>query len=183
MHLLASAREEHEPRRGPGSSAARQQEDEMKALTKGAAALALLATAAQPCLAAEDLRDLGNPVHRSGAFAGGSVRMTLGGKDEARKPQARLQMGFTHHARDMRSASPGQTLRIASFELGASEKGKPAFYMGGHTLGEMKQKLGMSDAAKVGLGALALVGVLAIAFMASGAPGDFLCDGGDEDCY
>ena len=142
----------------------------MKALTKAVGAAALLATAAQPCLAAEDLRDDGSPLHRTSAFAGGSVRMALGGDKAARKPTARLQMGFTHSYRDLRSASPGRTVRIASLELGASDMGKPTFYMGGRTTKELGRKLGLSDAAAIGIGAVAVLGLAAIAFAASGPP-------------
>jgi hypothetical protein len=153
----------------------------MKRIASIAAAAVLLAASAQPCLAAEDLRELSAPHHRTGTFVGATVRLAAGA-DSAPKPQARLQMGFSRHHSDARSAAPGTSARVATFELGASAKGKPALFMGGRDVRGLKDRLGMSTGGAIAIGAGVVVGLLALAMAsASAVDGDSLCWDG-EDC-
>jgi hypothetical protein len=109
---------------------------------KRAAAIAAIAMlAAQPCGAAEDLRDTGVRERHASAFGGLNLRVPFGGR-EAGKPQARLQLAAASTVRDTRSGST-LTKRAQGLELGIAEKGKPALFMGGQNTAEMKTKLGV----------------------------------------
>lgn len=105
--------------------------------------LAAAMLVAQPCLAAEDLRDAGSGQRTSSAFAGASLRIPLGSARPA-APAARLQLGLRHDVRDSRGGSLGRDSRSALFELGATRLGKPAFYVGGCEVTEAKRRLGVS---------------------------------------
>ena len=155
----------------------------MNRIAAVAAAAALLATTtASPALAAEDIREPSSPQQRTAAFAGGTVRIALSGERKARKPEARLQLGFTHSYADLRSAAPTRTLRVATFELGASDKGKPALYMGGHDVRGLDNRLGLSTGGVVAIGAGVLLGVLALVLAGRSQMDDgSLCWDG-EDC-
>jgi hypothetical protein len=146
-----------------------------------AAASAALMLGAQPCAAAEDLRDLGSPERRSALFAGGGVRVPLGRERAAARPTMRLQLGMTHRYHDPRSAAPAREIRVGAFELGAGPAGKPAFYMGGRDVGEMEDKLGISTLGAVAIGAAVAVGALLVVAAANPLEGG--CLGGDDgDC-
>ena len=155
----------------------------MNRIVAKAVAATLIGTAtAQPALAAEDLREISSPQHRTAAFVGGSVRVPLGSGRGVGKPVTRLQAGFTHSYRDPRSAAPAETVRVASFELGASAGGKPAFYMAGHEAGDLRDKLGASTGTVAVIGVGLLVGLLAVAVASSkGVSDGALCWDG-EDC-
>ena len=127
-----------------------------------ATAAALLGVSAQPCLAAEDIRPLSNPQHRTAAFAGATLRFGLDRTPRPTKPQARLQAGFTHDYSDMRSAAPSRAVRVTSFEFGASAKGKPTLFMGGRDVRGFDRKLGVSTGGAIAIGAVVLVGALAL---------------------
>jgi hypothetical protein len=109
----------------------------MRAMKLAGAFLAAAMPVAQPCLAAEDFRDLGTEPRRTAAFAGASLRIPLGTARPA-APAARLQLGLAHPVRDGRGPRP------ALFELGATRFGKPAFYVGGREVGETRRRLGIS---------------------------------------
>jgi hypothetical protein len=96
--------------------------------------LAAAMLVAQPCLAAEDIRDAGWDPRRSAAFAGASLRIPLGSAGAA-APAARLQLGLRHDVGDSRPAA---------FELGVTRLGKPAFYVGGREVGETRRRLGLT---------------------------------------
>jgi hypothetical protein len=154
----------------------------MRIIAKAAAAALIATTAAQPALAAEDLREISSPQHRTAAFVGAAMRVPLGSGRSAARPAARLQAGFTHSYRDLRSAAPAETVRVASFELGASAGGKPAFYMAGREAGDLRDKLGASTGTVAVIGVGLLVGLLALAAAGSkGVNDDALCWDG-EDC-
>lgn len=131
--------------------------------------------AAQPCLAADDIRELGMVEHRSAMFAGANVRLGFGGP-QRQAPAARLQVGMTHIYQDRRSASPATVYRLSGFELGASRRGAPSLSIGRADVREFERRLGLSTGGAIAIGAGAVVAVLAIAFAAGGetVPDDFL---------
>ena len=147
----------------------------MRRMISLVAAAGTMLLAIQPCIAAEDVRDLGMPGHQTAMFAGANLRLGLGGAHRER-PTARLQMGLTHTYRDPRSASPATVYRVNSFELGASRSGAPVLAIGGTDVRQFEQRLGMSTGAAIALGAGALVALVAVAFAAGGStvPDDFL---------
>jgi hypothetical protein len=97
--------------------------------------------AAQPCAAAQDLRDTGMRERHASAFGGLNLRVPFGGQ-QAGKPQARLQLAAASSVRDPRSGSTW-TNRAQGLEIGAGKTGKPALFMGGQNTAEMKTKLGV----------------------------------------
>lgn len=97
--------------------------------------------AAQPCLAAEDPRDLGLREQHASAFAGVNLRVPLGDPKRA-KPSARLQFTAASTVRDWRTGST-RTVRAHGFEIGTGRGRKPALYMGGHSTDELKTRLGV----------------------------------------
>ncbi|HEV2078670.1 MAG TPA: hypothetical protein VGR19_02070 [Allosphingosinicella sp.] len=136
-----------------------------------AAAAAIFMLSAQPCVAAQGLRDFGAGQldageRRTAGFAGMNVRVPLGHRAGA-KPAARLQLGVTHSYRNPHFATPAQSVRLASFELGASRSGKPTLFMGGQEIGEVQKKLGVGGSTGTalliagGVGLVALVVLLA----------------------
>jgi hypothetical protein len=136
---------------------------------KWAAAIAAAAMlAVQPCAAAEDIRDGGLRERQVSAFAGVNLRIPIGGKQAAR-PSARLQLTAASTVRDLRSGST-TTTRAHGFEVGAGEKGGPAFFMGGEETAEMGTKLGIGGSTTTAIvigGAVLLVLVI---FAASKVP-------------
>ena len=116
----------------------------MRATTFATPFLASAMLVAQPCLAAEDLRDAGSGQRRSSAFAGASLRIPLGAARPA-APAARLQLGWRHDPRDSRGGSLARQSHPATFELGVTRLGKPAFYVGGRELAETRRRLGISN--------------------------------------
>jgi hypothetical protein len=139
--------------------------------TAVAAALSLPHQAVQ---AAEDLRHHSTTVQqRTGAFAGGSIRLPLGG-GPVRRLEARLQIGLARDVRDFRGA--GSTQRTALFEIGPARDGSAGVYIGGTETGELKDRLGMSTGTAALIGGGLLVGLLAIAAASAEAP-EF------DDCF
>ena len=89
--------------------------------------------------AAVDHRDALQAGSRSGAYAGASVRLGLGGGES--RPSARLQLGMRSVSGDRHSA--GRTLPALELGLGGSESG--ALFIGGRPKAEIERKLGMKD--------------------------------------
>ena len=139
----------------------------MRRMISLAATAGTLLVALEPCIAAEDIRDLGMPEHRAAMFAGAQLRLGMGGAQRER-PTARLQLGVTHSYQDRRSASPATVYRASAFELGASRRGAPAFSIAGADSREFQRRLGMSTGGAIAIGALAVVGLVAVAFAAGG---------------
>ena len=107
-----------------------------------AAAIAAMGIlAAQPCAAAEDVRDSGMRERHASAFGGFSLRVPFGGA-QAGKPSARLQLAAASTVRDTRSGSTS-TRRADGLEIVAGEGGKPALHMAGQSTAQMKTKLGL----------------------------------------
>lgn len=113
----------------------------MRTTSFATAFLAASMLVAQPCLAAEDFRDAGSGQRRGSAFAGASLRIPLG-TGRAAAPIARLQLGLRHDVRDRSGGSLGES-RPATFELGVTKLGKPAFYVGGREVAETRRRLGV----------------------------------------
>ena len=147
-----------------------------------AAATALFMLSAQPCLAAQDLRELGGGERRTGTFAGMNVRMALGGR-AASKPTARLQLGMTHSYRNQQSGMHPQTTRVASLEFGASRSGKPSLFLGGQEVGDAQKKLGIGGSTGTALLVVGGVAVVALVLLAA-ARSEFEDDSCDSpgDC-
>ncbi|HEY7810886.1 MAG TPA: hypothetical protein VIA98_10945 [Allosphingosinicella sp.] len=107
-----------------------------------AAILTIGFAAAQPCAAAEDIRDSAMRERHASAFGGLSLRVPFGGS-QAGKPSARLQFAAASTTRDPRSGSTS-TRRADGLEIVAGDGGKPALHLSGRSTAEMKSQLGMS---------------------------------------
>ena len=143
-----------------------------------AAAAGTLLLAAQPCVAADDIRDVGMPMHQTAMFAGGNLRLAFDGRHRAR-PTARLQLGVTHSYHDLHSASPPIVYRSAAFELGASRRGAPALAIGGTDVRQFEQRLGIGTGGAIAIGVLAVAGLVDVAFAAGDSPCEDGCGIGD----
>ena len=145
----------------------------------GAPAMAIALLGAQPCAAADDLRELSRQETRTSAFAGGTIRLNLGAGHWATRPEARLNAGFARINRDSR-AGAGPQMLVGGLALGQGKKGGPALFVGGSDVTELKQRLGMSTMGAIALGAgLTLVALLALA---AASPPDIGCAVSDHGC-
>lgn len=111
------------------------------------ATLSLLVAAAQPCFAADDIRDIGSPRREAAAFAGANFRLEFGRATRPR-PTARLQLGVTHSYGDIGPAAPTQVHMVRGIELGASGSGEPRFYLGGQDAREIGRRLGVNGSTR-----------------------------------
>jgi hypothetical protein len=102
------------------------------AITAAAALAATLAPA--PCRAADDMRTIGNHGRQSAAFAGGTIRLPLGGTRGAR-PTARLQLGMISGLQGTRP------VRTGGLEFGLTGQGKPEMFVGGQSAREMRERM------------------------------------------
>ena len=100
---------------------------------------ALLALASQPCLAADDFRDLGAGERRSSAFAGVRLRLPLGAENPER-PSARLQVASFHEYRDATGAMV-RGHRSQGVEIGLARTGAPALFIGGRDVAAERRRL------------------------------------------
>lgn len=114
----------------------------MMKLINCTAAGALFVLAAQPCLAADDMRAVGNVERGTAAFAGASVKMPLGSRSAA-KPSARLQLGMRHVYRDPAGRSPSQVRQVGLIELGSPGGARPALFVGGRNMTDVKRNRGL----------------------------------------
>ncbi|HEX8482017.1 MAG TPA: hypothetical protein VF650_08960 [Allosphingosinicella sp.] len=141
-----------------------------------AAALAVLLLAAQPCAAADDLRDTSAAQRRTAPFAGVGLSLPLGGPAKA-SPSARLQFTAARPAGGTfarAGAAPG-------LELGLAQAGKPTLYIGGRSTAELDRRLnlgGSKGTILVVAGAVVLLVLLAAA-VADAQP----TPGPDEDAF
>jgi hypothetical protein len=124
--------------------------------------------AAQPCAAAEDVRDSGMRERHASAFGGFSLRVPLGGA-QAGKPSARLQFAAASTTRDPRSGSTS-TRRADGLEIVAGQGGKPARHLSGQSTAQMKAKLGVSKSTTTIIIAGGVVLLLLIVLAASQVP-------------
>ncbi len=107
-------------------------------------AAALVLMVAQPCFAAEDVRDRAMAHRSSAAFAGAAFKMRWGERAKGDPPSLRLQLGMTHSYQDRQSASPADIHRVTGLELGASPKGRPSFRLGGRDFEHFERQLGVN---------------------------------------
>lgn len=94
---------------------------------------------AQPCLAADDFREVQGVERRSAAFAGASFRLRLGG-DAVSPPTLRLKLATRHVYESQNTAAPTQVREFSAVELGLTKTGKPAPYVAGQSTAEIKRK-------------------------------------------
>lgn len=102
------------------------------------AALAVLLLAAQPCAAADDLRDSAAAAGRTAPFVGIGLSLRLRASGKA-VPSARLQFSAGRPAGGAlprAGAAPG-------LELGLAEAGKPALYIGGRPTADLGRRLNL----------------------------------------
>lgn len=126
-----------------------------------AAAFALLLLAAQPCAAADDLRDGAPGIRRTAPFAGVSLSLPLSGSARA-APSARLQFTPARAA----GGALGRPAAAPGLELGLAPTGKPALYLGGRPTADLGRRLnlgGKTETALIVVGGLVLLVLLAAA--------------------
>ncbi|HEX8645120.1 MAG TPA: hypothetical protein VF702_14520 [Allosphingosinicella sp.] len=131
---------------------------------------ALLALAAQPCLAADDFRDLGAGERRSSAFAGVRLRLPLGAEDPER-PSARLQVATFHDYRNATGAMV-RSHRSDGIEIGMARTGAPALFVGGRNVAAERRRLeakGSTGTTLLIVGGVVLI-VVVLAAVASAMP-------------
>jgi hypothetical protein len=133
----------------------------MVELMRLGSALAALTLAPAPCLAADDARDAGSGGHAVAAFAGASLRLPLGG-GAAAKPSTRLQLTTVHYRADRRSSFL-RGHRSAGLELGMADGRKPALFLMGEDVAQMKRRLGIGS----GSTPLYILGGVAVAVAAA----------------
>ena len=96
---------------------------------------ALAFASSQPAAAADIAGPGGEGVRRSGAFAGVSLRLPIGGQAEA--PRAMLGAGFVHTA--MRADGAGaRRLALSGIGLDLAPRAEPQFSIGERSLSELK---------------------------------------------
>ena len=130
-----------------------------------AAALAAFLLAAQPCAAADDLRDRDGPgARRTAPFLGVGVSVPLSRSAKVR-PSARFQLTPARPAGGgfrPGGAAPG-------LELGLAKGGKPAFYLGGRPAQDIGRQLNMGG--KTGTILIVAGGVLLLVLLAAAVAG------------
>jgi hypothetical protein len=140
----------------------------MGLLKSGAAVFAAAIFAAQPCAAADDIRDSGAGDRSVAAFAGMSLRLPVGEARRAR-PTARLQFTTSYAVRDARTGSTA-TFRAPGLEIGAGKAGKAAFFLNGEKAADVQGRMGLGGTGTTLLvvGGV-LLGVVVVALAAGGA--------------
>lgn len=145
-----------------------------------ALAAAALAFPGSAAFAAEDFREPGAVRSHASAFAGASFRIALGSRTPARA-QARLHAGFRHRNGADMSSFDGRGTFLTGLSLGGGRHGKPALYMGGTEMGQLKDRLGVSTGGAIAIGAgVTLLALVALA--ASSDKPDIGCAVVPEDC-
>ena len=110
----------------------------MSRLKHAAAAFAVLLLAAQPCAAADVLRDTDPGQRRTAPFAGLGLSLPLNGPARA-KPSARLQFTAARPA----GGSFARAGAAPGLELGLAQSGKPALYLGGRPTADLGRRLNL----------------------------------------
>lgn len=114
----------------------------MKPILSLTAALAASMLIAQPCFAAEDIRDRTNLQYRPSPYAGATLRLNFGGAGKVTS-RVRLQAGMTRSQGGGATTGAVHGPPVAAFEVGASPNRKPAFYIGGQEVRDVEQRLGV----------------------------------------
>jgi hypothetical protein len=151
----------------------------MQIAKKAAAAAAAAMLIGQPCLAADDMRNMGGGERRSGAFAGLNLRVPVG-KGNPEKPSARMQLTTTHEYRNA-SGEVLRAYRADGLELGLRRTGAASLRIAGQDLRATKERLAMNGSTKTYLivgGVVLVVVVLAAVVAAHSVPA---VDFDDED--
>jgi hypothetical protein len=145
-----------------------------------AAAISMTSLAAQPCLAADDLRAAQASASRSAGFAGLQLGVELGG--ERAMPRATLGLGMTHL-----NADNGSTLRrskLTGLQVGFSHEPTAEWAVAGQSLEELKHRLGVAPALPLVIGGIALAAAAGVAVASSGGDRQVkgICPPGVEVC-
>ncbi|HEX8379929.1 MAG TPA: hypothetical protein VF619_05205 [Allosphingosinicella sp.] len=141
-----------------------------------AAALAVMLLAAQPCLAADDLRDTSSTQRRSAPFAGAGLSLPIGGPAKAR-PSARLQFTAARPA----GGAFGRSGAAPGLELGLAGAGKPMLYIGGRSTADLGRRMNLSGSRST---VLIVVGGLVVLVLIAAAVADAQpTPGPDEDAF
>lgn len=153
----------------------------MKLAVKMAMAGMFLA-AAQPCLAAEDLRMGGETRARASGFVGLGVRLPLG--QRARQvPTARLVAGLATSRIDAQS---GRSLGLEApkgLELGLDRRGRLQPFVGGLSAAGIENRLGVrGSTGKTLLIAGGIAAAAVAGFLIFGDSGSNACIPEDPDC-
>jgi hypothetical protein len=147
-------------------------ESEMRVLKKIAAASAAAMLISQPCLAADDHRDIGARERRSGAFAGLNVRLPMG-KGNPGKASAKVQLTTLHQYRTGAGAVV-RAYRPDGLELGLSRSGGASLSIAGQDLRRANERVALKGSTTTYLivgGVLLAVVVLAMVASAIPQPG------------
>ena len=132
----------------------------MRSLTCFASMLAI-ALAAQPCAAADDVRDPYGLAQRTGAFAGATLKLGL--NESRRGSEVQLGLGISQTLQRPGSAAlvqiPGLELSFAS--------GKPSFLIAGQSAASIQRRHGLAGAPVL----LAVGGLAGAALLVGAASG------------
>ena len=132
----------------------------MKSIALAATAALALTLSSAPARAAEDMRSISDQGRRTGAFAGATVRLPIGGKPGA-KPTARLQLGIIDRTRGTRPIPAG------GLELGLTAKGKAEMFVGGRSSREMREQMKLTRSTALVLGGVVAVTMIAVVYLAT----------------
>jgi hypothetical protein len=135
----------------------------MNRIASAAFAAAMASLAASPALAADDIHGGSQMERRSGAFAGASFRIPIGGRDGG-KSSARLQLTMEQRYTDPQRGFAGRTIRTSGIEFGASPSGRASFYVGGQSLPDLERRMRMTGSTGWVIGgiAIAVVGLAVV---------------------
>ena len=114
----------------------------MKPIVSATAALAAAMLIAQPCMAAEEIRDLFRLQSRPAPYAGATFRLNFGGARKA-TPSLRLHAGMVRSQEDRGTMSSTNSLQVSALEVGVSREGLPIFYVAGQDARNLEQRLGI----------------------------------------
>lgn len=137
----------------------------MACLAAGAAAM----LGAQPCLAADDLRDRDMTERRSGAFAGLSLNFPLGGA-AGQKASARLQLSPVHQLTSAQGVTAGAR-GGEGLALGFDSGGELSYRVGGREVSKVGERLNAKGSTKwIVIGGVIVLGVIILAAFAGAQP-------------
>lgn len=117
----------------------------MKKLYRAVAALPLLAMAASPALAADDMAGAELRGARA-AFAGLNLKLALHGRGRV-APSARLAMGFSRY-----EGAGHRSFQTPAFEFGLTRSGKPELRVAGERVKDASARLGVAPGVAVAIG-------------------------------
>jgi hypothetical protein len=146
----------------------------MKTLRLALAALPLLAMAASPALAADDMAGAELRGARA-AFAGLNLKLALDGRGRV-APSARLAMGYSRY-----EGAGHRSFQAPAFELGLTRAGKPELRVAGERVRDAGARLGVAPGVAIAIGlGIAAGGAVVVSAMAEEPKG--ICPPGVEVC-